>query len=268
MNTVNYKMVTAAIFIMFLATACSKKLMPPEIGSSSASSEGLESSDFTTSNPPKNEGTLGGSGGSGNFGSFSEEPILESGASVGSGSGGMAGNSAGSSANNFGSSGKGNIGNGSDGSFEANPFVDSGDNGSGNGMGAGSGNSSGSGNQTANLNTDFQDSGDLKDIHFKFDKYDLDNDSRKVLQQNASFLKKNPDMKIEIQGHCDERGTNNYNTALGERRANSTKKFLVSLGVDASRLNTISYGEEKPFCFDSNESCWFKNRRAHFMVAK
>tara|TARA_Y100001934_G_scaffold250355_1_gene312584 strand:- start:115 stop:885 length:771 start_codon:yes stop_codon:yes gene_type:complete len=256
MNTVNYKMVTAVIFIMFLATACSKKLMPPEIGSSS---EGLESTDFTASNPPQDQNTLGGSGDFGNSG-FSEEPILESGASVGSGSGGMAGNSAGSSGgsspNNFGSSGKANIGNGSSGSFGANPFVDNGSKGSG------------AGNQTAKLNSTFHETKDLQDIHFKFDKYDLDNDSRKVLQQNAELLKKNPSMKIEIQGHCDERGTNNYNTALGERRANSTKKFLVSLGVDASRLNTISYGEEKPFCFDSNESCWFKNRRAHFMIAK
>ena len=179
----------------------------------------------------------------------------------------MADNSSGSSGGS--SSGNGNIGNGSSGSFESsNPFLGGGSNGSGNGMGAGSGSSSGSGNQTANLDPNFQDSGDLKDIHFKFDKYDLDNDSRQVLQQNAKFLKKNPNMKIEIQGHCDERGTNNYNTALGERRANSTKKFLVSLGVDASRLNAISYGEEKPFCFDSNESCWFQNRRAHFMIAK
>jgi len=252
MNTVNYKTVIAAIFIMLLATACSKKLMPPEIGSSS---ERLESSDFTASNPPQDQSTLGGSGGFGDSG-FSEEPILESGASVGSGSSGIAGNSAGSSANNLGSSGKANIGNGSSGSFGANPFVDNGSKGSG------------AGNQTAKLNSTFHETKDLQDIHFKFDKYDLDNDSRKVLQQNAKFLKKNPSVKIEIQGHCDERGTNNYNTALGQRRANSTKKFLVSLGVDASRLNIISYGEEKPFCFDSNESCWFKNRRAHFMVVK
>ena len=75
-------------------------------------------------------------------------------------------------------------------------------------------------------------------------------------------------MRIKISGHCDERGTNNYNIALGERRAHSTKKFLVSQGIDSSRVNTISYGEEKPFCFDSNETCWFQNRRAHFMVAK
>ncbi len=216
--------------------------MPPEIGSSS---QGLESSDFSASNPPKDEGTIGGSGGFLGSEAFSEEPILESGASAG---GRVAENSSGGP-----SSGNGNIGNGSSGS---NPFLDSGSNGSE------------TGDPTAKLNSTFHETKDLQDIHFKFDKYDLDNDSRQVLQQNAELLKNNPSMKIEIQGHCDERGTNNYNTALGERRANSTKKFLVSLGVDPSRLNTISYGEEKPFCFDSNESCWFKNRRAHFMVSK
>ena len=105
-------------------------------------------------------------------------------------------------------------------------------------------------------------------VFFALNSHDLDDDSKSRLQDQASWLKQYSNVAITVEGHCDERGTNNYNTALGERRANSTKKFLVSLGVDASRLNTISYGEEKPFCFDSNESCWFKNRRAHFMVAK
>ena len=171
------------IFIMLLATACSKKLMPPEIGSSS---ERLESSDFSASSSPKDAGAFGDSGFLGSD-SIGEEPINESGASLGgafgqSDGGRVAENSDGPSSRN------GNIGNGSSGSFEsANPFLGGGSNGSRNGMGAGSGN----GNQTANLNTDFQDSGDLKDIHFKFDKYDLDNDSRKVLQQNANILKEN-----------------------------------------------------------------------------
>jgi len=96
----------------------------------------------------------------------------------------------------------------------------------------------------------------------------LDSDSKKVLQQNASYLKQNPGMKIEIQGHCDERGTNNYNIALGERRAHTTKRFLVSQGIDSNRINIISFGEEKPFCFVSNKDCWRQNRRAHFMLAK
>ena len=108
----------------------------------------------------------------------------------------------------------------------------------------------------------------LKDIFFEFDKYDLDSDSRRILQGNAEFLKRNQDLHVEIQGHCDERGGNNYNIALGERRAHSTKKYLVSQGVDSSSVHVIAYGEEKPFCFQSNETCWQQNRRAHFMLSK
>jgi peptidoglycan-associated lipoprotein len=114
----------------------------------------------------------------------------------------------------------------------------------------------------------FQASSDLKDIHFEFDQYDLDNNSRAILKINANYLEHNPTLYIEVQGHCDERGTNNYNIALGERRAQSTKKYLVSQGVDSKRVHVISFGEEKPFCFDSNETCWHQNRRAHFMVSK
>ena len=114
----------------------------------------------------------------------------------------------------------------------------------------------------------FKSTAELKDVHFRFDKYDLDEQSRSVLIQNADFLKQNPLVKVEIQGHCDERGTNNYNLALGHRRAVSTKKFLMAQGIDETRLRVISYGEEKPFCGESNENCWWRNRRAHFMVAK
>ena len=114
----------------------------------------------------------------------------------------------------------------------------------------------------------FTASSDLKDIHFKFDQYDLDDNSRAVLQKNAEFLKSNPNLHVEVQGHCDERGTNNYNIALGERRAHSTKKYLVAQGVKSRNVHVISYGEEKPFCFGSGEVCWQENRRAHFMVSK
>ena len=255
--------------------------MPPEIETSSGGMS--ESSDFTASNTDTApvEETFGGSGGPGDSGFFSEEPILEgSGSDSGSSNGGSTGGSgesgmmaggspagpgdaAGSSMGGFGSSGNAEIGNGSSGSFEANPFAAG-----GNGVaGSGSSGSMDSGIQESRLQS-FHASSDLKDVHFKFDQYGLDNNSKRVLQENASFLKSNPDMRVEIQGHCDERGTNNYNIALGERRAHSTKKFLVSQGVDSSRVNIISYGEEKPFCFDSNESCWYQNRRAHFMVSK
>lgn len=117
------------------------------------------------------------------------------------------------------------------------------------------------------LDLDFKSTSDLQDIYFQFDQYDLDDTSREILNKNASFLKgKNPVAKIEIQGHCDERGTNNYNISLAERRVKSTKKYLVSLGVDPKRIHTISFGEEKPLCAESNEMCWSKNRRAHFRI--
>ena len=116
---------------------------------------------------------------------------------------------------------------------------------------------------------EFKSTGDLQDIFFQFDQYDLDDTSRQILYKNASFLKvKNPVAKIEIQGHCDERGTNNYNISLAERRVKSTKMYLVSLGVDPKRIHTISFGEEKPFCSNSNETCWSKNRRAHFRFSR
>ena len=106
----------------------------------------------------------------------------------------------------------------------------------------------------------------LEDIHFSFDQFDLDESSKQALRNNANVLRDNPEMRVEIQGHCDERGTNNYNLGLGERRVLSTKKFLTALGIESHRLTTISYGEEKPFCFDNNDDCWRQNRRSHFMV--
>ena len=112
----------------------------------------------------------------------------------------------------------------------------------------------------------YKETNDIQDVMFKFDKYDLDNESRAVLRNNVAYLNKNSRTSIEIQGHSDERGTNNYNIALGERRAQATKMYMVSQGISASRIHTISYGEEKPFCFDSNDGCWSKNRRAHFKV--
>lgn len=106
----------------------------------------------------------------------------------------------------------------------------------------------------------------LDDIHFDFDKSDIRADAREVLQKNADWLQKNSDVKIQIEGHCDERGTAEYNLALGERRAMSTKKYLISLGISADRIYTISYGEELPIDPDHNEGAWAKNRRAHFLV--
>ena len=206
--------------------------MPPEIEVAGSVSE---ETDFTTPSSPETD--FGDTGESGSTSWFSEEPVLENGNSASSGQG-----------------------NNSSGSFKSNPFGNS------NSSGGNSG-SSEAGIQESRVRS-FEVSTGLKDIHFKFDKYDLDSDSKRILQENAEFLKSNQDLHVEIQGHSDERGTNNYNIALGERRAQSTKKYLVSQGVDSSNVSVISYGEEKPFCFSSVETCWFQNRRAHFMVSK
>jgi peptidoglycan-associated lipoprotein len=108
----------------------------------------------------------------------------------------------------------------------------------------------------------------LKDIFFEFDNYDLSDNAKSILKKNVAYLKRNPSFKIEIQGNCDERGVNNYNIALSERRAQSTKQYMVSQGVDPSNVQTIGYGEEKPLCFESNETCWQENRRVHFLLIK
>jgi peptidoglycan-associated lipoprotein len=106
----------------------------------------------------------------------------------------------------------------------------------------------------------------LKDIHFDFDKYDIRPGDAEVLKGNAALLMKHPTVKIQIEGHCDERGTIEYNLALGERRANSAKKYLISLGMPADRISTISYGKEKPLDPGHNEEAWAKNRRDHFII--
>ncbi len=106
----------------------------------------------------------------------------------------------------------------------------------------------------------------LKAIHFDFDKYDIRPDDAKILDGDAKWMKANANYLILIEGHCDERGTNEYNLALGERRAKSTINYLVAQGVQASRMTLISYGKERPLCTEHNEACWAKNRRAHFLV--
>jgi peptidoglycan-associated lipoprotein len=107
----------------------------------------------------------------------------------------------------------------------------------------------------------------LGDIYFDFDRADLTEQARSRLARNAEFLRSRPEFTVIIEGHCDERGTNEYNLALGERRANAAREYLVSLGVSAARLRTVSYGEERPQCQQSNESCWALNRRAHFVLS-
>ena len=110
--------------------------------------------------------------------------------------------------------------------------------------------------------------GYLKDIFYDYNQADLRDDARATLSANADWLKKNPTPQFLIEGHCDNRGTTEYNLALGDRRANAAREYLVSLGVDASRIRTVSYGKERPFCTQDTEECWQQNRRAHFLFTQ
>lgn len=106
----------------------------------------------------------------------------------------------------------------------------------------------------------------LGNVNFDYDKFDLTSTARSILAEHASALRNRPEVNIRIAGHCDERGTIEYNLALGEKRANSVRDYLVSLGVERSRLSTISYGKERPLDARSNEQAWAQNRRAEFVI--
>ena len=108
----------------------------------------------------------------------------------------------------------------------------------------------------------------VSDSFFDYDKADVRSDARDALARTAAFLRSYPQVKVTIEGHCDERGSTEYNLALGDRRAQAARPFLVSLGVPAERMETVSFGKEKPFCFTSDEACWQQNRRAHFVMVK
>jgi len=108
--------------------------------------------------------------------------------------------------------------------------------------------------------------GYLRDAFFDYDKADLREDARAALSGDAQWLKSYASIRILIEGHCDERGTSEYNLALGDRRANAAKEYLASLGLAAARVQAVSYGKERPYCNESNEECWQQNRRAHFVI--
>jgi len=115
---------------------------------------------------------------------------------------------------------------------------------------------------------EFEPARDLEMIHFEFDKSRITEEARIILEKDAEVIKKNPDVVVQIEGHCDERGTNDYNLALGQRRATATRDYLINLGCDGSKLTTISYGEEKPLDPAHNEAAWAENRRAQFNKAQ
>lgn len=103
-----------------------------------------------------------------------------------------------------------------------------------------------------------------EEIHFDFDKYVLTPQAMMILDDKAAYLREHPRVRVLVEGHADDRGSNEYNLALGDRRANSAKNYLVKSGVAASRITSISYGEEQPLCMQQSESCWYRNRRGHF----
>lgn len=105
-------------------------------------------------------------------------------------------------------------------------------------------------------------------IFFDFDKSDIKPDAKAVLEKKATWLRENPGYNVTIEGHCDERGTAEYNLALGDRRAKSAMRYLNALGVSTARMSTISFGEERPVCLEKNEACWSRNRRAEFKLSK
>lgn len=107
----------------------------------------------------------------------------------------------------------------------------------------------------------------VQDAYFDFNKFDIRADARSALGKTADFLREYPQVKVNIEGHCDERGSTEYNLTLGDRRAAATKQYLVSLGISADRISTVSYGKEKPFCDQHTEECWQTNRRGHFVKA-
>jgi len=113
---------------------------------------------------------------------------------------------------------------------------------------------------------EFRPHPELGDVFFDFDRYAIKPDAARTLDASIAWLKANPSALVLIEGHCDERGTNAYNLVLGERRAKAAHEYLVSRGVAAARIETISYGEERPECTERSEKCWSRNRRAHFLT--
>ncbi|HEX6804017.1 MAG TPA: peptidoglycan-associated lipoprotein Pal [Terriglobales bacterium] len=121
---------------------------------------------------------------------------------------------------------------------------------------------------TQNLTDEQMFSQNIKDIYFDYDKSDVRGDQQASIQSDVAFLQQHPNITFTIEGHCDERGSTEYNLALGDSRASSVKNALVAAGISADRIKTVSFGKEKPFCTESNEACWQQNRRGHFVYTK
>ncbi|UWX57015.1 peptidoglycan-associated lipoprotein Pal [Chlorobaculum sp. MV4-Y] len=137
---------------------------------------------------------------------------------------------------------------------------------SGSGYGSGMGGGAGAGVGVEDIGQGGRAGSIIGDIFFDFDSSALNSEAQEQLNQNAAWMQKHPASAVTIEGHCDERGTDEYNIALGERRAEAARAYLVNLGVNGGRLSTVSYGEEKPFDPGHNEEAWAKNRRDHFVT--
>ena len=207
-----------------------------------------------------------------------KKPAPQAGTGPGSGAGptvaGGSGSGAGGAGTGAGGSGGGTMGSGPGaGGAMGSGGAGAGAGGTGAG-GAGSAGAGGAGGAAATGTTipslpspkEFVESAALRDVYFDFDRYDVRAGDKGTLDENANWLKSNQSAMLLIEGHADERGTNEYNLALGERRAKATRDYLVSVGIDAGRITVISYGEERPTCTEKTEGCWAKNRRAHFLV--
>jgi peptidoglycan-associated lipoprotein len=207
-----------------------------------------------------------------------KKPAPQAGTGPGGGAGptvaGGSGSGAGGAGTGAGGSGGGTMGSGPGaGGAMGSGGAGAGAGGTGAG-GAGSAGAGGAGGAAATGTTipslpspkEFVESAALRDVYFDFDRYDVRAGDKGTLDENANWLKSNQSAMLLIEGHADERGTNEYNLALGERRAKATRDYLVSVGIDAGRITVISYGEERPTCTEKTEGCWAKNRRAHFLV--
>ncbi len=207
-----------------------------------------------------------------------KKPAPQAGTGPGGGAGPtVSGGGAGSGAGGAGAGGAGSGGAMGSGPGAAGAGAGGAGSGAGGGAGAGGAGAGGAGAGGAGAATgttipslpspkEFVESAALRDVFFDFDRYDVRAGDKGTLDENAKWLKSNTSALLLIEGHADERGTNEYNLALGERRAKATRDYLVSVGIDAGRITVISYGEERPTCTEKAEPCWAKNRRAHFLV--
>jgi peptidoglycan-associated lipoprotein len=209
---------------------------------------------------PKKPAPQAGTGPGGGAG-----PTVSGGAGSGTTGTGAAGAGAGGGAIGSGPGSAGSMGAGGAGSTGAGGAAGAGGAGAGAG-GAGVAGATGTTIPSLPSPKEFVESAALRDVYFDFDHYEVRAGDKGTLDENAKWLKSNQSALLLIEGHADERGTNEYNLALGERRAKSTRDYLVSVGIDAGRITVISYGEERPTCTDKAEACWAKNRRAHFLV--